>query len=246
MNYQCPAMIYHKLLFRERYSDQLSRTDNLFNWFLAARRPVVLHHTGNYISPRLQTTDCRLSRILLADVLMNSKRSLYWELTKSTDFSALITLNHSPSNGDELISNKNELIIKSELRVLNLSPLDAFRLVSLIDALPTQWRESLKSCIYTGDTPFNLRDEIKLRLSGQIVLLEKAYSKIVYKELRNRIVTPPTAKLKFNAHFVNDTLNWKKSYSLPYSVALYTKTRDFQNKLLNRCLVTNTFLLYTY
>ena len=56
-----------------------------------------------------------------------------------------------------------------------------------------------------------LRDEIKLRLSGQIVLLEKAYSKIVYKELRNRIVTPPTAKLKFDAHFVNDTLNWKKN-----------------------------------
>ena len=52
----------------------------------------------------------------------------------------------------DLISNKHELIIKSELRVLNLSPLDAFRLVSLIDALPTQWRESLKSCIYTGDT----------------------------------------------------------------------------------------------
>ena len=100
----------------------------------------------------------------------------------------------------DLISNKNELIIKSELRVLHLSLLDAFRLVSLIDALPTQWRESLKTCISTGDTPFNLRDEIKLRLSGQIVLLEKAYSKIVYKELRNVIVTPPTAKLKVNAH----------------------------------------------
>ena len=56
-----------------------------------------------------------------------------------------------------------------------------------------------------------MRDEIKLRLSGQIVLLEKAYSKIVYKELRNRIVTPPTAKLKFDANFVNDTLNWKKN-----------------------------------
>ena len=80
---------------------------------------------------------------------------------------------------DDLISNKNELIIKSELRVLHLSPLDTFTLVSLIDALPTQWRESLKTCISTGDTPFNLRDEIKLRLSGQIVLLEKAYSKIV-------------------------------------------------------------------
>ena len=58
-------------------------------------------------------------------------------------------------------------------------------------------RESLKTCISTGDTAFNLRDEIKLRLSGQIVLLEKAHSKIVYKEFRNRIVTPPTATLKF-------------------------------------------------
>ena len=100
------------------------------------------------------------------------------------------------------MSNKNELIIKSELRVLHLLPLDVFRLVSLIDALQTQWCESLKTCISTGDTPINLHDEI--------VLLEKAYLKIVYKELRNRIVTPPTAKLKFNAHFVDDTLNLKK------------------------------------
>ena len=103
---------------------------------------------------------------------------------------------------------------------MHLSPLDAFRLVSLMDALPTQWRESLKSCISTSDTPFNLHDEIKLRLSGQIVLLKKAYSKIVYKELRNRIVTPPSAKLKFNAHFVNDTLNWKKKLSLAISCCL--------------------------
>ena len=64
----------------------------------------------------------------------------------------------------DLISNKNELIIESALRVLHLSPLDAFRLVFLIDALPTQWRESLKTCISTGDTPFNLRDEITVTL----------------------------------------------------------------------------------
>ena len=94
----------------------------------------------------------------------------------------------------DLISNKNEFIIKSDLRVLHLLPLEAFRLVSLIEALPTQWHDEI----------------YKLCLSGQVVLLEKAYSKIVYEELRNRIVTPPTAKLKFNAHFVNDTLNWKK------------------------------------
>ena len=44
----------------------------------------------------------------------------------------------------DLISNKHELIIKNELRVLNLSPLDAFRLVTLIDALPTQIKLTLK------------------------------------------------------------------------------------------------------
>ena len=34
----------------------------------------------------------------------------------------------------------------------------------------------------------------------------------------------------------------KKIYSLPYHVALDTKTREFQYKLLKRGLVTNTFL----
>ena len=75
------------------------------------------------------------------------------------------------------------LLIKHELRFLHLLQLDAFRLVSLIDALPTEWCKSLKTCISTGDTSFNVPDEIKFSLNGQIVLLEKAYSKIVYKEL---------------------------------------------------------------
>ena len=83
----------------------------------------------------------------------------------------------------DFISNKNELIIKNELRFLHLSQLDAFRLVSLLDSLPTEWCELLKTCISTGVKPLIVRDKIKLSLNGQIVLLEKAYSKIVYKEL---------------------------------------------------------------
>ena len=46
-----------------------------------------------------------------------------------------------------LILNKNEVLKKNELRFLRLSQLDAFRLVSLIDALPTEWCELLKTCI---------------------------------------------------------------------------------------------------
>ena len=73
------------------------------------------------------------------------------------------------------------------------------------------------------------------------IMLNK-YNYCSLKPVGSKLVTPPTAKLNFDAHFVNDTLNWKKIYSLPYCVALDTKTRKFQYKLLNRCLVTNTFL----
>ena len=83
----------------------------------------------------------------------------------------------------DLIANKNELIIKNELRFLHLSQLDALRPFSLFDSLPTEWCELLKTCISTGVTPFIVRDEIKFSLNSQIVLLEKVYSKIVYKEL---------------------------------------------------------------
>ena len=91
-------------------------------------------------------------------------------------------------------------------------------------------------------SPFNIHDEIKLNLNEQTILIKTEASKIVYKELRNRTITPPTAQLKFNTKFVDDVLEWKEIYSLPFCATLDTKSREFQYKLLNRCLVTNAFL----
>ena len=104
-----------------------------------------------------------------------------------------------------LISDNNELIIKNNrrLRELNISPLDVFRLLTLIDALPPEWREVLKASSYKEVEPFNIQDEIKLNLNVQTALIKIAVSKTVYKELRNRIITPPSAQLKFNARFVD-------------------------------------------
>ena len=79
-------------------------------------------------------------------------------------------------------------------------------------------------------------------MNEQTILIKTAASKIVYKELRNRTITPPTAQLKFNTKFVDDVLEWKEIYSLPFRATLDTKSREFQYKLLNRCLVTNAFL----
>ena len=144
---------------------------------------------------------------------------------------------------EDLISENNELITKHKLRELDISPLDAFKLFCVIDALPTEYRRFLKTYNYTGTEPFNLQNQVQLQLNGQNVLISKAVSKTIYKELRNRIITPPTAQLKYNVLFENDCeLDWKKIYCLPHRVALDTKSREFQYKLLNRCLATNVLL----
>ena len=141
-----------------------------------------------------------------------------------------------------LITENNDFVTNSRVRELNMSPLDAFNIASLIDALPVQWRQSLRTCMSTINEPFILENYILLSLNGQNVSISKAVSKIIYKELRDRIITPPTAQFKYNAQLADDELDWRKIYSLPHRVALDSKSREFQYKLLNRCLATNVFL----
>ena len=62
----------------------------------------------------------------------------------------------------DLISENNE-IITSKLRELNLSPLDAFQLsFSVIDALPKDWRQALKSYRYDRLVSFDLHEQSQL------------------------------------------------------------------------------------
>ena len=142
----------------------------------------------------------------------------------------------------DLITENNALVTNSRVRELNMSPLDAFNIASLIDALPVQWRQSLRTCMSTINEPFILENYILLSLNGQNVSISKAVSKSIYKEQRDRIITPPTAQFKYNTQFADDELDWRKIYSLPHRVALDTKSREFQYKLLYRCLATNLFL----
>jgi len=49
--------------------------------------------------------------------------------------------------------------------------------------------------------------------------------------------------VSLNVLFEKDgELDWKKIYCLPYRVALDSKSREFQYKLLNGCLATNILL----
>ena len=58
----------------------------------------------------------------------------------------------------DLISENNDLITKCNLRELNLTPLDQFRLISVLNALPSQWRDSLNRSLYSVKKAFNLQE----------------------------------------------------------------------------------------
>ena len=83
--------------------------------------------------------------------------------------------------------------------------------MSAIDALPLAWREKLKTFARgICNEPFVIQNLCKLILNGQIVQTKSLVSKTINRELRGRVVTPPTALLTFNHQFPGDVLDWKK------------------------------------
>ena len=123
----------------------------------------------------------------------------------------------------DLISEDNKLITNYP-RELNISPLNVFRLPCVIEALPTKWRILLKTCNHSVIEPFDLQNQVHFYLNGYNLLLSKAVSKIIYKETRNRNITPPTAQLKYTTQFVSDELDWKK-YTAYHIVLPWTQIR---------------------
>ena len=68
--------------------------------------------------------------------------------------------------------------------------------MSLVDAIPALWRQSLKINGYLNKSPFVIQDQIELVLIKQEGSITEASFKKVYRE--TAIATPPTAHSKFN------------------------------------------------
>jgi len=68
-----------------------------------------------------------------------------------------------------LISEDNKLLT-NHVRELNISPLDAFRLTCVIEALPIEWRKFLKTCNHSVMEPFNLQNQVQLYYNNNIQL----------------------------------------------------------------------------
>ena len=120
------------------------------------------------------------------------------------------------------------------------SPKDKFQLMAIIDALPAQWRRHLKNC-NDFEKKLTLSNSAQLHLNGHSVSLDKIVSKNIYKEIRSKFEIIPTAQLRYTEIY-NDSLEWYQIYRIPFKVAIDTKSREFQYKVLHRYLATNMFL----
>ena len=87
-----------------------------------------------------------------------------------------------------------------------------------------------------------LYDQIKLYLKNQAVQIESVLSKNVYSEIRAGYETRPIAQARFEEQFPDICLDWHDIYKLPFNVLIDTKSREFQYRILNRYLTTNSFL----
>ena len=94
----------------------------------------------------------------------------------------------------------------------------------------------------SGKTLF-LDDQIKLYLKNQAVQIENVVSKNVYSHFRARYETRPTAQARFEEQFpIYICLDWHDIFKLSFNVLIDTRSREFQYKILNRYLTTNSFL----
>ena len=119
----------------------------------------------------------------------------------------------------------------------DLSPTDRFKLMSLTDAVPVEWRKRVKqSAHYTRP---ELRNKVHLKIDNADVDLSSVTSKSLYNAFTMAKQTPPSAQKRFQDQFPDVQFDWNEIYLLSFKVLLETKIREFQYKVLNNIVFTN-------
>ena len=119
----------------------------------------------------------------------------------------------------------------------DLSPTDRFKLMSLTDAVPVEWRKRVKqSAHYTRP---ELRNKVHLKIDNADVDLSSVTSKSLYNAFTMAKQTPPSAQKRFQDQFPDVQFDWNEIYLLSFKVSLETKIREFQYRVLNNIVFTN-------
>ena len=113
----------------------------------------------------------------------------------------------------------------------NIPSQDFFKYLSLIQCIPSNWKTNLKH---------EKRDYPDGESILQNLLKVKQTNKYVYNMLlKKEEIEISKAEQKWNNHFPDEHINWKKIYSINISTSNDMKLRDFQYRYLNRIVPTN-------
>ena len=89
-----------------------------------------------------------------------------------------------------------------------------------------------------------LGDKIYIELDETEIELSKVTSKLLYNKFKTKKQTPPSAQNRTKNKYPQLVVDWKKIYSLPFTVTLETEIREFQYKILNDIVYTNDKLFH--
>ena len=108
----------------------------------------------------------------------------------------------------------------------DLSPIDRFKLMSLIDAVPVEWRKRVKQSAHYKLS--ELRSTVHLKIDNADVDLSSVTSKSLYNAFKMAKQTPQSAQKRFQGQFRAVQFDWNEIYSLSFKVSLETKISEFE------------------
>ena len=124
----------------------------------------------------------------------------------------------------------------------NLTFAEYFFLFSVFKSIPVRWKIFLENPPKTKKSSDPEHAQITFISNSKSISLEKASSKLVYNALLDKIGEIPTAQDRFQKIYPDTHFDWNKIYSLPFSLTIDVKHREFQWKILHRILYGNYML----
>ena len=97
----------------------------------------------------------------------------------------------------------------------NFSPIERFKLMSNVDAIPREWRQIIRESTQHL-LPSHIGDTIYLKLESSEVALSKVSSKLLYNVFKSKKQVPPTAQKKFQEKFPQLQTDWEKNILLTF------------------------------
>ena len=112
--------------------------------------------------------------------------------------------------------------------------------MQISDAIPRSWKHTLITNVENIDN-LVIHDHHLLK-KNQILCLSKLSSKEIYSILLLKNESKPTSQIYFEKLLNLTNINWKDIYLLPRFVAVDTRIRIFQYKIINNVLYLNKML----